>query len=209
MSIPHWKLGDVGRKFTDGKGTVRELVKVWQKPGQPETARNRRIDYKKVEGKGPEGGSMSWAYWRKWVQDEWLPPRPERLPVPDVTKVDLVFPTDRINPPWHWVPNEFKGGGDPNSNTNNRSNIWCKLVDALLFGGSEKWESLRLARKDGVDAEAAWAALNVTLSSWGSRVEVKTATAAYMFSEWFNDYWFEGDATTHVHHVAVPDDQPA
>lgn len=50
-----WKMRSVGCKFTNGKGTVREVVEVLDEGGY---ARDRKVRWKKVEGRLPdyEGG---------------------------------------------------------------------------------------------------------------------------------------------------------
>lgn len=202
MSVDRWKLGKRGYKFHDGKGTVRELVRVWQRPNKPKTARYRRVDWMKVEGKGPENGSMAWASWVRWVEDEWLPPRPDQLPVPEVSQADIAFPTDRHNPPWHWVKPEFKAGNDPLSDHENSTNPWCRLVDTFVFGrrDASEWQAIP---KEGIDPQKAFDVASVAMRSWGSRVEVKIATVAYMLSEWFVDFWWKGDTYTVVNNYKL------
>ena len=189
----HWKLDQAGEKFTDGKGTIREVTTSQNPRGQLRS--KQRVDWKRLAGKGPESGSMPWSSWCRWVKDEWLEPRPERLPVPEVTLAERAFPTGTHTPPWRWVPNEFKDRED--GEFDNQHNPWCKLVSQLFLHVRElaDWRALP---KEGVDPDKALDAVWESLGNYGIKHQKKIASVAYMLSEWFEDFWFDGDTHTTI-----------
>jgi hypothetical protein len=119
------------------------------------------------------------------------------LSIPDVSDVELAFPTSRHCPKWEDVPVEFKAHGKPNAQYENSSHPWCKVANDLALGlkSATEWKALP---KAGVDPNKAWRVVHETLGSYHDRVEIKIASAAYMLSEWFEDCWFEGDTVTAI-----------
>ncbi len=189
-----WRLGEVGAKFHNGKGTVRELVAVTNRQGP---ASKWVIHWKRVAGEGSDEGTCKWSSWRAWVTDVWIPPRPEKLPVPEVSDVEFAFNTGKHTPRWSWVPNEFKAGGKPDTLYENRHNPWCKVTGDLSIG-TRSWADWKALPKEGIDPRKAYRAIIETMGSWGIKHEAKVATTAYMLSEWFEDCWFEGDTRTRI-----------
>lgn len=193
-----WKIRAPGHKFSNGRGTVRELVEVI---GEGDYAHKRKVRWKKVEGKGPDEGTVSWASWRKFCQSEWLPPRPARLPLPEVSAVELAFSTNTHAPPLHWVPDEFRDR--PGSIYDNQQNPWCKLANNLCLGTYAATDVGLLPRtlpdsEERYNAQQAWNVVMETLRSWGLKHQTKMAICGYMFSEWFEDYWLDSDDRTRV-----------
>lgn len=193
MKIPTWKLQFIGSQFHDGKGTVRELIAY--------PVDTLRITWKKVQGDGPDTGTMSWRSWRAWCQDEWFEPCPRPLPVPEVTELDRAFPTGNVTPPWRWVPDEFRN--KPGGESWNRDNPWVQLA-CDIFIGAKSWDHWTAFSREGFDASKAFAAVDVTMRNWGQKHEQKMATCGWMLSEWFSDFWFKGDEYTAIEHIPVP-----
>ena len=195
-----WKMLNAGFKFSNAKRTtVREIVKV---VGAHGPASKRTVTWKKVQGEGQDEGTCKWSSWVSWVKTEWVEPRPEHLPVPEVSNASIVFPTSKHTPPWHWVPNEFKRNGDPMAEHENRDNPWCKVANDFAIG-LRKVSTWRALPKDGINAQKAWDAIRETLGSWRDRVEVKIASVAYMMSEWYKDCWWEGDEATRIKGIEI------
>jgi len=115
------------------------------------------------------------------------------LPIPEVSDVEMAFPTSAHCPKWEDVPVEFKRG----ERYENTDHPWCKVASAFALGlkPTTEWQALP---KEGVDPEKAWRAVHETLGSYRDRVEIKIASAAYMLSEWFDDCWFKGDTHTAI-----------
>jgi len=111
----------------------------------------------------------------------------DRLPVPTVSKPEEVFPTGRHTPPWDTVPDEFKTG----------PSTWKTLASRLFYGRppATEWHGIP---HEGVDAEMAWKALLETMGNYGIKHERKIASTAYMLSQWFRDFWWDGDTHTHI-----------
>lgn len=130
-----------------------------------------------------------------------VPPRPAHLPVPESPLPDQAFPTGRFTPPWEWVPDEFKN--KPGGNYDNRDNPWVTLA-YNTFSGTRLWADWRGVRKEGIDAEKAFMAVDNAMRNWGQKHEQKMATCGWMLSEWFEDFWFVGDTHTTIHHLEVP-----
>ncbi len=77
-------------------------------------------------------------------------------------------------PEYKDVPEEFKSG----------SNKWLKLVNTMMFKGTE---NLQLKPKDGINPQEAFDHISACMTSWGPKHEHKEAGCAYMFSIWFDD----------------------
>jgi len=187
----HWTLGETGRRFHNDKGVVREITGLANNNGP---ASKRKVEWKRIRGTGPDTGSMLWPSWLRWVKGEWLQPRPVRLPVPIVLDVELAFPTAQHVPPWHWVPDDFKGKWNP----------WTVLADKLFAGHppATQWNGVP---REGVDAEMAFRAVQETQGSYRLKHQVKIASMAYMLSEWFKDFWWDGDTHTRIDNLEVPE----
>lgn len=119
------------------------------------------------------------------------------LTIPDVSDIEMAFPTSTHCPKWEDVPVEFKANGKPDSRYAQTDHPWCKVADKLVSGfrSATEWKALP---HEGVDAEKAWRAIHETLASYRDRYEIKVATVAYMLSEWFKDCWFDGDTHTAI-----------
>lgn len=186
-----WKLEQVGALFHNGNGTIRKLVAIIE--GNDMRMRSRRVSWEKVSGKGKPKGTGTWASWTQWVYDEWLEPCPEQLPVPEVLDVELAFPTGKHTPPWRWVPVEFHDG----------RNLWSQVI-AEVFSGHRKWEDWSALPKEGVDGEQAFRAVRETVGNWNIKHERKVATAGWMLSQWFEDFWWKGDTRTTIYNADIP-----
>lgn len=203
-----WQLEQKGAKFHNGKGSAREVVDTYGPDGTSLKHTHPRyiqrsdvtVKWKKIEGPGPSEGTCKWSSWRAWVKGIWYPPRPNPLPVPQVTQVEVAFATGKHTPPWYWVPDEFK---DRSGLYENDSNVWCRLIEDL-FMGRKTWQEWRALPKEGVDPEMALLAVRETLGNWGIKHQRKVATAAWMLSEWFSDWWWEGDTHSRVGKVETP-----
>lgn len=126
------------------------------------------------------------------------------LPVPEVTDVEVAFPIGRHTPPWEQVPEAFQRSG---YSTSNPVDLWVQLARDLFMGTRQAtdWHAIP---KDGVAAEKAWRAVQETLGNWGIKHERKLATAGWMLSEWFEDFWWTGDSKSTIHGVDVPKEAP-
>lgn len=188
-----WQLRQLGARFANGFGTVREVVAV---NGDLGPAKDCTIHWRKIKGDGPDKGIAKWTAWRRFCVAEWFEPRPVPLPVPKVSAADRAFPTNKATPPWRWVPDEFRSG--PGGAYENRHNPWVKLV-ADIFMGNSTWTRWKAIPKPGINAKEAFDAVCVALGNWGQKHEQKLATCGWMLSEWFEDFWFEGDTHSTVH----------
>ncbi len=195
-AIQRYRLEQKGLKWHNGRGTVREVVDIHDKASHRDSVLQQRVVWKKVEGKGHETGVTKWATWRRWVKDEWLVPRPERLPVPMVNDAEMAFPTSSHTPPWRWVPDEFRN--KPGGDYDNQQNPWNRCVTDLFYGHYQ-WDHWSGIPKENVDAVQAHRAICETLGSWNITHQRKIATAGWMMSEWFVDFWWKGDTHTVVH----------
>ena len=190
--MKYWEISTVGLRFQNKSGTtVREVIKAAKRYGPEDGA----VTWKKIQGKGPETGTSTKKAWQRWCHREWLEDRPERLPVPSVHKVDMVFSTGRHTPPWRWVPDLFKNSRTP----------WHDLVDET-FAGMKSFDDWRGIPKEGVNAEQAFLTVRSSLSNWGQSHHEKMITCAWMFSEWFEDFWFVGDRVTSVCGDPIPEE---
>jgi len=125
------------------------------------------------------------------------PPRPDRLPVPDMTKLDEAFPTLGKLPPLDWVPDRFWVDPKADRRYENRNDPWVELAHTFFAGRppATQWHAIP---REGVNAEKAWVAVVVALRCYGLRHEEKMAQVAYMLSEWFEDFWWDGDAALRI-----------
>ena len=96
--------------------------------------------------------------------------------VPEVTDLDLVFGCTDHMPEWKDIPEEFKNG-----NTK-----WNKLF-SLVFYNLLPADS-GVTPKEGVDALKVGRVLKSFMNSYAPKHEHKEAAAAYLMSEWFEDY---------------------
>lgn len=80
-----------------------------------------------------------------------------------------------------------------------------------MFMGTKSWANWRAVPKEGIDPQKAFEAVDVAMRNWGQKHEQKMATCGWMLSEWFQDFWFDGDTHTAVHKQPIPrsdDDTP-
>jgi hypothetical protein len=188
-----WKLRP-GFKAHNDKGAVREVVRVDPKYPFKVRAGERKIVWKTPDDETER--TSSWTSFVRWAKGEWLEPRPDRLPVPTVSDVEMAFPTGQHTPPWRWVPDEFRNA--PGGNYENPRNPWVRLVRET-WSGTRHWKDWQAIPKEGVDAKQAFRAIQETLGNWGIKHEHKLATAGWMLSEWFVDFWWVGDTHTAIH----------
>lgn len=107
-------------------------------------------------------------------------------PIPDIRPVDLAFPTNRATPPEEEIPAEFW-----------KPNKWSRLGNDLRFRRINA-TTMHLVARDLKTAPAAWNAILECMGSWQFKDEHKEAALGYLLSEWFKDYWLDGDTTTRI-----------
>lgn len=98
------------------------------------------------------------------------------FPVHEVSDLELAFPARIMHllPDWSAIPEEFQNG-----NTK-----WHKLQRDWFYHGLA---SLTLKPKEGVDQRMALRHLKAIQSSFEPKHEHKSASVAYLLSEWFDD----------------------
>lgn len=101
-------------------------------------------------------------------------------PIPDVTDLDLAFPTKAMDilPPYKDIPEEFKRD----------YHKWAKVALDWFYAGlkNAKWEA-----KPGVDTNKALRAIQACLGDWSPKHEHKIAGVAFLLNEWFVDVTYE------------------
>jgi len=118
-------------------------------------------------------------------------------PIPEVTDVELAFPTRAMTilPKWEDIPPEFRpsgwvmaGGKTTYMGTTDLSTKWLNVVNDWLFRGllNARWTP-----KPGVDVGKALRALQVCLGDFLPSHEHKTSGVAYLLSQWFEDVVYE------------------
>jgi hypothetical protein len=118
-----------------------------------------------------------------WVKEKTMDTQENKIELPDVSDVDLAFPT--VNAETSWVPkykdipDEFRIG---------RSTKWNKLFEDMFYFGVK---DLKLIPKEGVDPERAYRLLQCLKGSFGLKHEHKTSAFAYLASQWFEDVYYE------------------
>jgi len=107
-------------------------------------------------------------------------------PVPEITDLDLAFPTTKATPPKEEIPEEFW-----------RTNPWSTLANRLRWGDLPATD-LQLVAVDPAQPGAAWRAIRECMGSWAFSDNHKEAALGYLLSEWFKDYWIDGDTKTRI-----------
>ena len=108
-------------------------------------------------------------------------------PIPKVSDIDLAVPTTVATPPEDEIPAEFWDSG----------NVWVRLGDGLFFRTINATK-MHLIARDPEQAEPAWRAVLECMGSWAFKQKHKSAALGYLLSEWFKDYWLDGDTKTRV-----------
>lgn len=118
-----------------------------------------------------------------------------RLPVPEVSDVEMAFPTGRSTPSWESIPEEFR---------KHPPQVWVTLVTDFFYGvkPSSQWRAIPY---EGVDPNKAMRAISESLGNHGIKHEKKVASVAYMLSQWFSDFWWDGDTRSRVGDEEVPE----
>jgi hypothetical protein len=98
-----------------------------------------------------------------------------RIPIPDLTRLDLVFGEVKHLPPMSDIPGRFRERRDP----------YAHFVSSWFFGGRTENDMTRLVARPGVDRGKALVAIKAILSSFQPKHEHKEAGAAYLLHEWF------------------------
>ena len=100
------------------------------------------------------------------------------IPPPEVTDVDLAFcgKAMEILPDMNEIPKEFKGFNN---------NKWSKIVSEWFYSGGK---IKKATPKKGVDKDHALRAIQCVLGSFSPKHEHKMAGAAYLLSEWFEEF---------------------
>lgn len=130
------------------------------------------------------------------------------LPIPEVSDVELAFPASpSAAVPIVKIPKQFlivarlehdRTGVDDRLMEVARA--WEQLVSRWFFQGAP---DLQLVPREGADAKKAFRAIRAVMGSYQYKHEHKTANVAYLFDEWFSDYWFKGDKESRIGKVAV------
>jgi len=98
------------------------------------------------------------------------------LPIPELTKFDVVWNKDDHLPAWDDIPEEFKRSNNP----------YCRFVSQWFFAGRKPEDMARLVPKEGVDRAKALAAVYAALGSFKPKHQHKEAGCAYLLSQWFD-----------------------
>ena len=107
------------------------------------------------------------------------------LPQP-ISDVELAFPAHVLDmmPKMEEMPEPYN---DVNKMWGSR-NKWVALFEDMFYSGLK---GLKLAPKEGIDANLAWRHLRAIAGSFEPKHEHKTAAFAYLASEWFEDVTYE------------------
>lgn len=97
------------------------------------------------------------------------------LPIPEISDLDLAFPTSAPLPDWNDIPEEFRQHNGTRFN---------KIASLIFFKGG-RLVDYGLSPKSGIDPRRAFRAIQCCLGSFEPSHEHKEAGVAFMLSEWF------------------------
>ena len=97
------------------------------------------------------------------------------IPVPAVTKLDIIWGSIGHLPKMADIPDEFT----------HASNRYVSFVSRWFFDGINPEDVLRLKPREGVEKTRALSAIRAILGSFEPKHEHKNAGCAYLLSEWF------------------------
>lgn len=100
------------------------------------------------------------------------------LPIPEVTDIEMAFPTMVPLPAWNDIPEDFR-------QERGESEPWHRIVSTIFCEGG-RLSDFGLTPKPGIDKDKATRAIRTCLGSWEPSHEHKTAGVAFMLSEWFD-----------------------
>ncbi|MBF0554294.1 MAG: hypothetical protein HQK96_06985 [Nitrospirae bacterium] len=103
--------------------------------------------------------------------------------MPEVTALDIAFGNIGHLPKWEDIPEKFKNA--------NRLIPETKLISDWFFKGLKEEQIAKLTPKPGVDKNKALIAIQCILRSFEPKHEHKEAGAAFMVSEWFEEFKWE------------------
>jgi hypothetical protein len=100
-------------------------------------------------------------------------------PVPEINDMTLAFPAYALDwmPEYDAIPDEFK-------DRHSREAEWIQIANYWFANGLN--DKVEFYAREGVDAKAAFRALQATLGSYQPKHEHKIAAVAYMMSCWFS-----------------------
>ena len=100
-----------------------------------------------------------------------------RLPIPELSDLEVAFPDKAPILPWDALPEEFRRDWSHNA--------WCDIASRFFYKGGSL-DEFKLTPKDGVDVKKAMRALKAALGSFEPKHEHKMAAVGYMLSQWFD-----------------------
>jgi len=98
------------------------------------------------------------------------------LAVPTMTRADMAFGNIDHLPKSDDIPDEY---------WRHHGNAYVAYVSEWFYRGRTQSDIDRLKARDGIDRNAALAAIKAVLSSFEPKHEHKTAGAAFLLHEWF------------------------
>ena len=97
------------------------------------------------------------------------------IPVPELSRFDIVWNKDDHLPAWNDIPDEFKRSDNP----------YCRFIGQWFFLGLTPDDLARLRAREGVDRDKALAAIAAPVGSFKPKHQHKEAGCAYLLCEWF------------------------
>lgn len=95
--------------------------------------------------------------------------------IPLLKRIDVIFGNIDHLPKMSEIPEQFQ----------RRDNPYVEFVSSWFYGGRSADDIRKLKARDGVNRDAALAAVKAILASFDPKHEHKTAGAAYLLCEWF------------------------
>lgn len=96
-------------------------------------------------------------------------------PIPELTRIDVVFGNIEHMPAYASVPESFKESNNP----------YVEFISRWFFGGLKQEDLDRLKPRPGVEKVTALTAIRAILGSFEPKHEHKEAGCAYLLSCWF------------------------
>ena len=115
------------------------------------------------------------------------------MPSTTITQRDLVFPARGANPDllpaYALIPEQYR---NPESSGDPEALKWAAFQSLWFFHGLPA--TVQLYPRPGINPQQAFDHLRVVQGCFGSQHEHKAAAVAWLASQWFFDYDFDGAA---------------
>lgn len=107
------------------------------------------------------------------------------LIIPNVSDQELDNPSHKYIPNWNIIPDKFK----------NEETEWNKLAIHMIYHGANQ---LNLLQAKGANIIKTFRVIYETLASPTLDYHIKIVSVAFMLSEWFTDFWIDGDTHSRI-----------